>query len=118
MFSRASRKFVGARASWIYPKLTIQACVLGPSYETPAEIRALRWLGADAVGMSTVPEVLALRALGRRVLALATITNRAAGLVMRPLTHEEVIRRARESARRLTGWLDVLVPRIVESASR
>ncbi|PYV17043.1 MAG: purine-nucleoside phosphorylase [Acidobacteria bacterium] len=96
----------------------VYACVLGPSYETPAEIRALRWLGADAVGMSTVPEVLALRALGRRVLALATITNRAAGLVMRPLTHEEVIRRARESARRLTGWLDVLVPRIVESASR
>jgi purine-nucleoside phosphorylase len=93
----------------------VYAAVLGPSYETPAEIRALRTLGADAVGMSTVPEVIALRALGLPVLALASITNRAAGLAIRPLTHEEVIRRGRESAQDLARWLDELIPGMGEA---
>jgi purine-nucleoside phosphorylase len=69
----------------------VYVSLLGPSFETPAEIRALRKLGADAVGMSTVPEVIAARQLGLRVLGVVSITNRAAGLSRRPLSHQEVL---------------------------
>jgi purine-nucleoside phosphorylase len=65
--------------------------LLGPTYETPAEVRMLAFLGVDAVGMSTVPEVLAARALGLRVLGLSCITNMACGLSLHPITHSEVI---------------------------
>ncbi len=84
----------------------IYAAVLGPNYETPSEIRALRRLGADAVGMSAVPEVMAARQLGVRVLAIATITNRAAGLSQRPVTHQEVLETGKRSAENLGRWLD------------
>jgi purine-nucleoside phosphorylase len=67
------------------------AALLGPSYETPAEIRALRGLGADAVGMSTVPEVIAARAVGVRCVGVSCITNLAAGISPEPLDHEEVL---------------------------
>lgn len=67
------------------------AALLGPSYETPAEIRALRRLGADAVGMSTVPEVIAARAAGVRCVGVSCITNLAAGISPDPLGHEEVL---------------------------
>lgn len=69
----------------------VYAAVPGPSYETPAEIRMLRRFGGDAVGMSTVPEVLVARAIGVRVLGVSLITNLAAGLVTRPLAHEDVL---------------------------
>jgi len=68
----------------------VYAAMLGPSYETPAEIRMLSSLGADAVGMSTVPEVIALRQLGIRVGAVSCITNLAAGRSGQPLSHQEV----------------------------
>ena len=88
----------------------VYAGLLGPTYETPAEVRMLRGLGAQAVGMSTVPEVIALRHLGVRVGALSCITNLAAGITKQTLNHAEVEETAR--ARRselltlLTGWVE------------
>jgi len=69
----------------------VYAAVPGPSYETPAEVRMLRWMGADAVGMSTIPEVLTARAMGMRVAGVSCITNHAAGMTSQPLSHEEVV---------------------------
>ncbi|MEO7037424.1 MAG: purine-nucleoside phosphorylase [Polyangiaceae bacterium] len=83
----------------------VYAAMLGPSYETPAEIRMLRTLGADAVGMSTVPEVIALRQLGVRVGAMSCITNLAAGISAQPLDHSEVEATARRSR---SAFSDVL----------
>lgn len=83
----------------------VYAAMLGPSYETPAEIRMLRALGADAVGMSTVPEVLALRQRGVRVGAISCITNLAAGLSAQLLDHSEVEATARRSREAFTAVL-------------
>ncbi|MEM6784541.1 MAG: purine-nucleoside phosphorylase [Bacteroidota bacterium] len=82
---------------------------LGPSYETPAEIRAFRHLGADAVGMSTVPEAIQAAALGMRTLGISTITNLAAGLHATPLNHEEVMEVGKQVRTRLTAWLRAIV---------
>ena len=65
--------------------------LLGPTYETPAEVRMLAALGADAVGMSTVPEVIVARALGMRVAGISCVTNLASGLSPHPLSHAEVL---------------------------
>ncbi len=81
----------------------------GPSYETKAEIRAFKKLGADAVGMSTVPEVIQARYLGMRVLGISTITNYAAGLHADPLVHEDVLRVGRQ----IRGDLERLVRSVV-----
>ncbi|MCR4434854.1 MAG: purine-nucleoside phosphorylase [Clostridiales bacterium] len=74
----------------------VYAFAQGPMYETPAEIRAFGILGADAVGMSTVPEVIAARHANMRVLGISCITNMAAGILDKPLNHEEVVRTAKE----------------------
>jgi len=88
----------------------VYVAVHGPSYETPAEIRYLRTIGADAVGMSTVPEAIAARHMGMEVLGISCITNMAAGVLPRPLVHDEVI----ETARRVRGSFIALLEGIIE----
>src|SRR6185436_3815085 len=89
----------------------VYAGLLGPSYETPAEIRMLRTLGADAVGMSTVLEAIALRERGVRVGAVSCITNLAAGLSAAPLSHAEVQQTAADAKGRFAALLDAWVQR-------
>ena len=86
--------------------------VHGPSYETPAEIRMWRRLGADAVGMSTVPEAIALRHAGVRVLAFSAITNMAAGILPRPLDHADVLAAGRTIGGKLARLLEEILPEI------
>lgn len=90
----------------------VYAALSGPSYETPAEIRVLRKLGVGAVGMSTVPEVLPARQAGLRVLAIAMISNRAAGLSRRALSHKEVLQAGEPGAARLGQLLDKLFAKL------
>jgi len=87
----------------------VYVAVHGPSYETPAEIMAFRTLGADAVGMSTVPEAIAARHAGLEVLGISCITNMAAGVLPQPLEHDEVM----ETARRVRGSFIALLEGII-----
>jgi purine-nucleoside phosphorylase len=87
----------------------VYLAVSGPSFETPAEIRAFRTLGADLVGMSTVPETIVARHMGIEVLGISCVTNKAAGMSDRPLSHEEVFETGRLVERRLSGVLERLV---------
>ncbi len=83
-----------------------------PHYETPAEIRMLRTLGADLVGMSTVHETIAARAAGAQVLAVSLVTNLAAGMTGRPLSHDEVLEAGRQSATRMGSLLGAVIARV------
>jgi len=102
-----------ALAKEIDPALTegVYAGLTGPHFETPAEIRMLRTMGADLVGMSTVLEAIAARAAGLEVFGLSLVTNLAAGLLGEPLNHEEVLEAGRAAAGRMGGLLRSLVER-------
>jgi len=90
------------------------AALTGPSYETPAEIRYLRGIGADLVGMSTVPEVIAAAHLGIRVLGISCVTNMAAGILDQPITAEEVLETGERVKADFVALLRGVIPRIHE----
>jgi purine-nucleoside phosphorylase len=99
-----------AHAAGILLAHGIYVAVHGPSYETPAEIRYLRTIGADAVGMSTVPETIVARHMGMEVAGISCITNPAAGVLPQPLVHDEVM----AVARRVRGQFSALLEAIIE----
>jgi purine-nucleoside phosphorylase len=90
----------------------VYIAVQGPSYETPAEIRAFRTLGADAVGMSTVPEAIALRHMGVEVLGISCITNAAAGVFPQPLHHSEVMETTQQVKGQFIALLEGIIGRL------
>lgn len=92
----------------------VYAAVCGPSYETPAEIEALRRMGADMVGMSTVPEVITAKHLGMEVLGLSMITNMAAGISEKPLSHEEVIEVSKRVSLKFNKLVKGIIKRIID----
>ncbi len=101
-----------ARAQKITLRKGVYVALAGPSYETPAEIRAYRKLGADVVGMSTVPEVIAARHAGMRVMAFSCITNLAAGLSVDPLSHDEVIETTQAASGDLARFLEAFLEKV------
>ena len=111
VYSRRLRALAddAAGAAGVAVRHGVYVAVHGPSYETPAEIRAFRAIGADAVGMSTVPEAIAARHMGVEVLGISCITNMAAGVLDQPLVHDEVM----ETARRVRGSFIALLEGII-----
>jgi purine-nucleoside phosphorylase len=101
-----------AKKLGIPPHEGVYVGLLGPSYETPAEIRYLRMIGADLVGMSTVPEAIAARHMGIEVLAISCVTNMAAGILDQPLDHEEVLEVGRRVMGQFVALLRAVLPRI------
>ena len=87
----------------------VYAAMPGPAYETPAEIRMLRAIGADAAGMSTVPETVVANHMGAKVIGISCITNQAAGLSPTPLTHHEVTTNAQQAKQSFGRLLDEIL---------
>ena len=117
-YSRAWRATAKAVASELCVPIAegVYAAMLGPSYETPAEIRFLRTIGADVVGMSTVPEVIVANHMGMKVLGISCVTNMAAGVLPdTKINHEEVLETGIMVRDTLTRLLKALVPRLAET---
>ncbi|TVX92831.1 purine-nucleoside phosphorylase [Paenibacillus agilis] len=106
---RAIAKEVAARHSFTFQE-GVYVGLLGPNYETPAEIRMMRTLGADAVGMSTVSEVIVARHAGLEVLGISCISNMAAGILDQPLSHEEVMETAEQVKEQFLGLVLDIIP--------
>lgn len=96
----------------------VYAGLLGPSYETPAEIRFLRTIGADLVGMSTIPEVIAARQMEMKVLGISCVTNMAAGVLDKPLNHEEVLETGKRVAGQFKALLREVIPGVAAEVQR
>jgi purine-nucleoside phosphorylase len=96
----------------------VYAAMSGPSYETPAEIRYLRTIGADVVGMSTVPEVIVANHMGMKVLGISCVTNMAAGILPQKINHEEVLETGAMVRDTLVRFLKALLPRLISSELR
>jgi purine-nucleoside phosphorylase len=121
-YSNAYREIATAEASKLGMTLHdgVYVALLGPSYETPAEIRYLRTIGADLVGMSTVAEVIAARHMGLKVLAISCVTNMAAGILDQVINHEEVLETGKRVQKQFEALLRAVLPKIeadVESSS-
>lgn len=101
-----------AKALGVDLKEGVYAANTGPAYETPAEVRALHILGADAVGMSTVPEAMAARHMGMRVIGISCITNMAAGILDEPLAHDEVIETAAKAEEQFTKLVEEVISKL------
>ena len=114
-FRECARK--AAAEIGIVLKEGVYAGLLGPTYETPAEIRYLARIGADLVGMSTVPEVIVANALGMRVLGISCVTNKASGMGTGKLHHEEVLEIGRRSHAAFTALLKAVIPAIAAEAA-
>ena len=109
---RETAKLVAAELCVFMPQ-GVYAAMLGPSYETPAEIRYLRTIGADVVGMSTVPEVIVANHMGLKVLAISCVTNMAAGVIpLQKISHEEVLETGAMVRDTLVRFLKALLPRL------
>ncbi|HHU91177.1 MAG TPA: purine-nucleoside phosphorylase [Clostridiaceae bacterium] len=111
VYDRALRKAAleSARKLGIDLKEGIYSYCKGPSYESPSEIKALRQMGADAVGMSTVPEAIVARHMGMRVLGISCITNMAAGVLDQPLNHEEVMETGKQAEQKFSGLVSDII---------
>jgi purine-nucleoside phosphorylase len=109
---RETAKLVAAELCVFMPQ-GVYAAMLGPSYETPAEIRYLRTIGADVVGMSTVPEVIVANHMGLKVLAISCVTNMAAGVIpLQKISHEEVLETGALVRDTLVRFLKALLPKL------
>lgn len=115
-YSRAYREIAREEAAKLSILLHegVYAALLGPSYETPAEIEHLRRIGADLVGMSTVAEVIAARHLGMNVLAISCVTNMAAGILDQPLSHAEVMETGERVKSTFEALLKAVLPRVAQ----
>jgi purine-nucleoside phosphorylase len=118
-YSRAYRAIAREEASKLNIELQegVYAALVGPSYETPAEIEYLRRIGADLVGMSTVAEVIAARHMGLNVLAISCVTNMAAGILDQPLSHTEVMETSERVKSTFEALLRAVLPRMAENKS-